>query len=92
MQVKMDDFGRIVIPKEVRDRFELHSGSRLDVEETPEGLLFKPVEADSGLVWRNGQFVVTGPLTGMDCVRLVHEDREARIKQIWRSGSSTSRG
>lgn len=43
MQVKVDKFGRMVLPKEIRDDFDLVPGSVLDVEETPDAIVLRPV-------------------------------------------------
>lgn len=35
--------GRVMLPKALRDGMELKEGSKLDVEETVEGIMLKPV-------------------------------------------------
>jgi AbrB family looped-hinge helix DNA binding protein len=83
MQVKVDQAGRIVLPKKVRDRFSLHKDSKLELEETAEGMVLKPVEQSSALVRRNGRLVFTGrPIGKIDWNRLVEEDREERMRKI----------
>jgi AbrB family looped-hinge helix DNA binding protein len=37
--------GQIIIPKAMRDARHWHAGTRLEVQDTPEGLLLKPVIA-----------------------------------------------
>jgi len=44
MTVKIDKAGRIVLPKPVRERFQLREGSELVIEEGSDGLTLKPVE------------------------------------------------
>ena len=83
MEVTIDGAGRIVIPKAVRDRFGLHKDSRLEVEETADGLVLKPMEQESGLIRRNGRLVFTGRSIGkINWDRLVQEDREERMRKI----------
>ena len=36
--------GQIIIPKALRDARHWHAGTRLEVQETAEGLLLKPIE------------------------------------------------
>jgi AbrB family looped-hinge helix DNA binding protein len=38
--------GQIIIPKALRDARHWHAGTRLEVQETTEGLLLKPVETN----------------------------------------------
>jgi AbrB family looped-hinge helix DNA binding protein len=49
--------GQVVIPRRLRDKFEIKEGTRAYVEETPDGILIKPVtrwaiERGFGLVKR----------------------------------------
>ena len=84
MKVKIDSAGRVVLPKNVRDRFRLKAGSRLELEESPEGILLKPAEQSPSMVLRDGIWVHLGTLPeGLDWNKLVDHDREERIKDIW---------
>ena len=83
MQVTIDQAGRIVVPKAVRERFGLRKNSMLELEESAEGIVLKPVERQGGLVRRNGRLVITGlPTADFDPVRMVEEDREERMRHI----------
>jgi AbrB family looped-hinge helix DNA binding protein len=42
MKLRMDQAGRIVLPKPLRDRLGLKPGTGLEVIEQPDGLLIKP--------------------------------------------------
>jgi AbrB family looped-hinge helix DNA binding protein len=83
MTLKVDKAGRIVLPKPVRDRLGLHDGSNLEMEETPEGVVLKPVGRKSSLV-RKGRFLVhTGQLpSGYDTFEAIDQDREERERKI----------
>lgn len=84
MKVKIDSAGRVVLPKNVRDRFRLKAGSRLELEESSEGILLKPAEQSPSMVLRDGVWVHLGTLPeGLDWNKLVDHDREERIKDIW---------
>ena len=39
----MDNAGRLVIPKEYRDQFQIGSGNKVEILGTDEGLLVRPV-------------------------------------------------
>jgi AbrB family looped-hinge helix DNA binding protein len=84
MTVKIDKAGRIVVPKPIRDRLGLHEGSDLEIEETPEGVMLKPVEERSAMVKKRGLWVFTGKVPpGWDPVKAVEDAREERIRDIW---------
>jgi AbrB family looped-hinge helix DNA binding protein len=84
MTVKIDKAGRIVVPKPIRDRLGLREGSDLDIEETPEGVVLKPVEERPKMIMKNGLLVFTVKVPeGWDPVKAVEEDREERMRDIW---------
>jgi AbrB family looped-hinge helix DNA binding protein len=60
MDVKIDGAGRIVLPKRVRERFRLHAGTRLELEERPDGLVLRRVEQRPSLVLQDGIWVHLG--------------------------------
>lgn len=78
MQITMDKFGRIIIPKVLRDHLGFEPGCRLDLEESLEGLVLKAAQSNSFLERdRYGHFVYTGQApAGIDWDRIVEEDRE----------------
>jgi AbrB family looped-hinge helix DNA binding protein len=45
MEVKVDKQGRIVLPKEIRDKYHLEPNSELTLIEQPEGVFLKPKPA-----------------------------------------------
>lgn len=92
MQVTIDQAGRVVVPKAVRERLGLRKNSILELEESMEGIVLKPVEQHSRLVRRNGRLVITGlGAVNFDPVRAVEEDREERMQHIWGAGESLRR-
>jgi AbrB family looped-hinge helix DNA binding protein len=83
MHVKVDQAGRIVLPKKVRDRLGLRKDSQLELKESAEGIVLKPVDEVS--LWRreNGRLVFHGHPSGrVDWNRLIEEDREERMRKI----------
>lgn len=84
MTVRIDGWGRITIPKSVRERLGFDPGCELELEESAEAITLKPVRQDSALVSdRRGHLVFTGkPIGNVDRDRLVEADREARIREI----------
>jgi len=55
MKVKVDSAGRVALPKNVRDHFQLKAGSFLELEESAEGILLKPAERSPSMILRNGR-------------------------------------
>ena len=83
MTLKMDKAGRVILPKPVRDRLGLREGSDLEVEETPEGVMLKPVAARPSMLKKRGLWVHTGKVPpGFDVVKAVQDDREDRIRKL----------
>ena len=61
METTLDKFGRIVIPKEIRDDFNLKPGSQIRIEESEQAIIIKtggrrtksPLERRSTRVFRS---------------------------------------
>lgn len=83
MQATLDKFGRIVIPKRVRDDLHLEPGSVLKVEGRGEEILPTPVseDAESAFEWKGGVLVFTGEALE-DLTQAVERDREERLARL----------
>ena len=83
MTLKLDNFGRIVLPKEIRERLGLRAGMDLEIKERPEGLLIKPAHEQPALV-KEGRFLVhSGRLPrSYDILTAVEDDREDRMRKL----------
>jgi AbrB family looped-hinge helix DNA binding protein len=81
MEATLDQFGRIVLPKELREGLGLSPGSVLAIEEKGDGILLKPVAGRSGLVRKEGVLVFAGEVEG-DLSEAVQRDREERLRKI----------
>ena len=84
MTLKIDKAGRVILPKTLRDRLGLHAGSDLDVRETTDGLVLKPVVSKPSLI-RKGRFLVHSgePPHGYDFTTAIDADRDARARKVW---------
>jgi AbrB family looped-hinge helix DNA binding protein len=83
MTLKIDKAGRVVLPKPVRDRLGLRSGSELEIEETAEGIVLKPAARRPSLIKKQGLWVHTGKVPpGFDIVQAIRDDREDRIRHL----------
>ena len=85
MEATLDKFGRIVIPKQVRDDLGLSPGAVLRVEEVEDGIVLKPVTDQTALVLEEGVLVFAGEVTG-DIEQATRLDREERARKLTNLG------
>ena len=84
MEIKetiVDRFGRIVIPKKIREDFNLEAGTQIRFEESEQGIVLKPVRGEPNLHWKDGVLVFTGAALGNlnEALAKHREDRERNI-------------
>lgn len=81
METTLDKFGRIVIPKKIRDDLHLEPGTHIRIEENGQAIVLKPVGGEPNLVLKDGILVFSGTPTGsLDEALTKH--REERIKGV----------
>lgn len=83
METTLDRFGRIIIPKDVRDDMGLEAGAVLQIEKQGEKIVLQPLQGEPQVVEKNGILVFTGAAVG-DVSQAVHEHRRRRLKRIGR--------
>lgn len=81
MEVTLDKFGRLVIPKAVRESLGLGPGSTLEVDEKDEALLLRPRRPEPDLVEEEGVLVFTGEAAG-DLEGAVGRHRDERLTRL----------
>lgn len=81
MEATIDKFGRLVIPKKVREHWGLHPGSVLKIEERNHDIRLRPIETEPVLQKEEGVLVFTGTLQGVD-TDILKDIREERLKRI----------
>lgn len=81
MEAKIDNFGRVIIPKPIRRHLGLAPGTRVDIEEHGNSVSITPLEETTVLAKDQGVLVFTGTLEG-DIEKAVASDRETRMKKI----------
>jgi AbrB family looped-hinge helix DNA binding protein len=82
--IKMDSAGRIVIPQAVRQRYGLdEGGARLEVRESAEGIILRPLPEDIPAERHASGWVVfrSSPDETIDAVQAVEEERERRNRE-----------
>jgi AbrB family looped-hinge helix DNA binding protein len=81
METTLDKFGRVVIPKRVRDDLGLKPGAVLQIEQADQRILMEPVHEGPHVVVKNGVSVFSGTATG-DIVGATQGNRQARLEKI----------
>jgi AbrB family looped-hinge helix DNA binding protein len=83
METTVDKFGRIVIPKRLRQDLGLRPGTKLEIETVGEDLLLKPVHEEPHVVDKEGILVFTGSASG-NLLESIKRHREERSEKITR--------
>lgn len=81
METTLDELGRVLLPKEIRDDLGLGPGAVLRIEERDSGIFLMPEAStdtdDPHLVRKDGVLVFTGRAEG-DLESAVRRDRDER--------------
>lgn len=83
MEKTVDRFGRVVIPKKIRDDHNLGPGTQVRIEEKEDAIILIPVHGEQNLQWKKGVLVYTGAPMG-DLVEVVAKHREERARSFRR--------
>ena len=81
MEATLDRFGRIVIPKKIREDLHLQVGSSIRIEEGEGEIVLKPVEGEPSLVKKDGVLVFSGKAVE-NVETAVEEHRQERNKLL----------
>ena len=81
IKAKVDKFGRIVIPKKIRQELGIRDNSAVFIETGANGLLLKPEKSVPFIKDMDGIIVVCSEASG-DFSGFLDEEREKRIKKI----------
>ena len=77
----LDRFGRLVIPKLIRDRLRLQAGSAVELREHPDGVDLIALDGADPLEERDGVLVYRGAAAG-DLRAVTGAVREERIDRL----------
>ena len=83
METTLHRFGRIIIPKDVRDDMGLEPGAVLQIEKEGEKIVLQPVQGEPKIKEKEGILVFTGKAVG-DVEGALHEHRKRRMKRMSR--------
>ena len=82
MIVTIDRAGRLVVPKQLRERFNLVAGSELDVDAVGDGLRLRKIGARPSLIRKRGVLVHHGDARlVIDVGEFIRAEREAHIRR-----------
>ncbi len=84
MQMVIDRFGRMVLPKAVRDDFGIHPGDVLEAEKTADSIVLRPPARADALRSKGRVLVFSGESDGDvagTCARL-RDERLGRVSGI----------
>jgi AbrB family looped-hinge helix DNA binding protein len=84
MNLKIDRAGRIVVPKQIRQRLGLHPNTEIEIVEQADGVLLRPLEQKPSMViGENGLWVHLGQIdANYDLNRLIDDVRGERIRDL----------
>jgi len=83
IKTKIDKFGRIIIPKKIRNEFGLRSNSEVLIEAAGDGIIVHPGTSIPFVADREGIIVVCSEPTETFS-DFIKKDREDRIKKMIR--------
>lgn len=82
MQTAIDKFGRVLIPKSMRDHLGIKAGAIVQILEHDHEILLKLVEHKPSLQRKGRVMVFTGEATE-DIETAIQKEREDRMKDLW---------
>lgn len=88
MAITIDRAGRIVVPKGLRERFNLIAGTELEIEVSGECLQLRKVGAEPALVRKKGILVHHGGArVNLDVAAFIRAERESRSRRMLPEGA-----
>jgi AbrB family looped-hinge helix DNA binding protein len=83
--IQIDKAGRVVIPKPLRDRFNLVPGDKLRLSVEGNGMKLAPTDPSGKLIRKGSVLVFSGeftqPLTTAKVEAMIAEEREGRVRE-----------
>jgi len=80
METTLDKFGRVVIPKRVREDLGLQPGAVLKINQDEQKIFMEPVHKEPRMVVKKGVLVFQGTATG-DIEGTIKDHRQKRLSK-----------
>jgi len=64
MKTTVDRFGRVVVPRDIRDRLGMRPGSEIEIDEKGDEVVLRLVEREPSLKVKEGVLVLSGAADG----------------------------
>jgi AbrB family looped-hinge helix DNA binding protein len=80
MTLEIDKFGRILLPKKVREQMQLKTGEKIRLHLEGDTVTLKPPTQTAELVERGRRLVITNLVIEGDPIREIYEQR---AKELW---------
>lgn len=81
MVTTLDKFGRVIIPKKLREQLGITPETTLHIEEDGKRIIIEPVQEAEPLIEREGVLISTGKLRA-DAAELLTRERKRRMHQL----------
>lgn len=83
VEVTINKAGRIVVPKQIRERYNMHPGTAIEIENKPEGVILKVSGEGISLIRKQGILVHhSGDKTDLDMADFIKKERKRRSIDI----------
>lgn len=81
MRTGIDRFGRVVVPQSIRKSLRLDAGTELEIEQTGDAIVLRPVHERPDLALENGILVFTGDVgDDQQALRSVRDERLRKLR------------
>lgn len=81
MITTLDKYGRIIIPKKIREQLGISSETGLHLEEDGNRIIIEPIQEEEPVVDKDGILVFTGKIQD-DPGQLLEGDRQQRMNKL----------
>jgi AbrB family looped-hinge helix DNA binding protein len=82
MVTTLDKFGRVIIPKRVREHLGIDTKTSLNISEDGKRIVIELIKEKAPVIDRNGILVFTGKLEDKES-ELIKSDRNRRMKKLF---------
>lgn len=81
-RVKIDKFGRIIVPKKIRSKYGIDSKTEFLISDKPEGFLLTPLKKEPSIIEDDGLLIINGQLGIDNLDEFIKKQREEKIVKV----------